>query len=371
MSAVMKAKFAIVSALAFAACSRQQSPVPAAKAATAAAANREGAQAGAQEQGHEEGINRRLLRRFQPVVGQGGSATVTPDKVALGRMLFYDVRLSKAHNLSCNSCHDLSKNGADGLPTSRGHKGQMGSRNAPTVYNAATHIAQFWDGRAETVEQQAQGPIVNPIEMANNERRLVQTLSSIPAYVEAFRAVYPKQAQPISLANVGDAIGAFERGLVTKSRWDDFLAGNDAALTAEEKHGLRTFLNVGCVACHTGPQVGASMYQRVGVMEPWPNQKDVGRAAVTKTAGDRMMFKVPSLKNIADTGPYFHDGSADTLEDAIRAMGRYQVGVTLSEDEVKAIATWMRALSGKADGTYIAMPSLPASTDRTPKPVVD
>ena len=171
------------------------------------------------------------------------------------------------------------------------------------MYNAATHIAQFWDGRAETVEEQAKGPILNPIEMANDEKRIVETLSSIPQYVEAFRRGLPPAAKPITLDNVADAIGAFERGLVTRSRWDKFIAGNSGALSAAEKRGLRTFLEVGCMACHTGPQVGGSMFQRVGVMEPWPNQADVGRAAITKARADKMMFKVPSLKNIAETGP--------------------------------------------------------------------
>jgi cytochrome c peroxidase len=320
---------------------------------------------------NETEINPQLLRRFKPIPGQGGSAAVTPEKVSLGRMLFYDVRLSKAQDLSCNSCHDLAKHGMDGRPFSVGHKHQPGTRNAPTVYNAATHIAQFWDGRAATVEEQAKGPILNPIEMANEERRVVETLSSIPAYVGAFRAAYPATDQPITLNNVGDAIGAFERGLVTTSRWDQFIAGKSETLTPTEKRGLRIFLDLGCMACHTGPQVGASMFQRVGVIEPWPNQKDIGRAAITKSPVDRMMFKVPSLKNIAETGPYFHDGSAKTLAEAIRAMARYQVGVVISDQEVEAIVAWMRSMSGEPDPVYVAMPKLPVSTARTPKPVLD
>ncbi len=259
----------------------------------------------------------------------------------------------------------------DGRKTSVGHKGQIGNRNAPTVYNAASHIAQFWDGRAETVEKQATGPILNPGEMANTEERVVETLSSIPRYVELFRAAYPGDAKPVSLANVGDAIGAFERGLATSSRWDDFIAGKAGALSAMEKRGLRVFLDVGCMACHTGPQVGASMFQRVGVIEPWPNQADPGRVAVTKIEGDRMIFKVPSLKNIAETGPYFHDGSAKTLEDAIRLMARHQVGVDVSDDDVNAIATWMRSLTGTIDPAYISMPEMPPGTERTPRPIMN
>jgi cytochrome c peroxidase len=316
-------------------------------------------------------INPQLLRRFQPVVGQGGTASSTPEKVTLGRMLYFDKRLSKAQDRSCNSCHDLATHGADGRVSAVGHKGQPGTRNTPTVFNAASHIAQFWDGRAETVEQQAVFPILNPIEMANTEERVLQTLASIPRYVELFRAAYPGVEQPVTLANTGDAIGAFERGLTTRSRWNDYLAGKKDALSAQEKRGLRTFLDVGCMACHTGPQVGASMYQRVGVIEPWPNQADIGRAAVTNAPGDKMVFKVPSLVNIAKTGPYFHDGSAATLKDAIRIMGRYQVGAELSDDEVNAIATWMDSLTGDVDASYVQPPALPPSSEHTPKPALD
>lgn len=314
-------------------------------------------------------INPRLLRRFQPVVGQGGTVAPSREKVALGRMLYFDKRLSRAQDVSCNSCHDLREHGVDGRRTSVGHAGQVGTRNAPSVYNAASHIAQFWDGRAETVETQATGPILNPAEMANTEERVIETLSSIPRYVEMFRAAFPGHEKPITLAHVGEAIGAFERGLVTSSRWDEFIAGKADALTPIEKRGLRVFLDVGCMACHTGPQVGASMYQRVGVIEPWPNQADVGRVAVTKVEGDRMIFKVPSLKNVAETGPYFHDGSASTLEEAIRAMARHQVGVELSDEDVSAIAAWMRSLTGTIDPAYVATPDLPPGTDRTPQPL--
>jgi cytochrome c peroxidase len=353
--------------LALAACADGEASL---SAATAAPETAPTAQRGRARTANTEEINPRLLRRFQPVVGQGGSAAVSKEKVALGRMLYFDKRLSRGHDLSCNSCHDLAAHGADGRRTSVGHKGQVGTRNAPTVYNAASHIAQFWDGRAETVEKQATGPILNPIEMANSEDRVVETLSSIPRYVEMFRAAYPGDEHPVSLAHVGDAIGAFERGLTTSSRWDEFIAGKTDALTQTEKRGLRIFLDVGCMACHTGPQVGASMYQRVGVIEPWPNQSDIGRAAITKVEGDKMTFKVPSLKNIADTGPYFHDGSAATLEDAIRTMARHQVGVELTDEDVASIAAWMRSLSGTIDPAYIAAPELPPTTDRTPQPVL-
>jgi cytochrome c peroxidase len=305
-------------------------------------------------------INPRLLRRFQPVGGADAERNPSPEKIALGRSLFYEKRLSKNREVACNSCHSLTDYGVDGRRTSLGVDGKEGGRNAPTVYNASTHIAQFWDGRADSVEQQATGPIMNPIEMAMpNEQAVVSALSAIPVYVEMFRRAFPDQPEPVTLQNVGNAIGAFERGLVTKSRWDRFIGGDSKALTAREIHGLRVFLDTGCMACHTGPQVGGTMFQKVGAVVPWPNQKDQGRSAVTGVAGDRMVFKVPSLKNIAKTAPYFHDGSASHLEIAIQMMGRHQLGIELADDEAKAIAEWMRSMTGEIDRAYVGAPELP------------
>ncbi len=315
-------------------------------------------------------ISPRLLRRFQPVAGEKDVVRASPDRVALGRALFHETRLSRTQKISCHSCHTLAKFGIDGQSTSTGVSGQRGGRNAPTVFNAATHIAQFWDGRATSIEQQATGPIMNPAEMAMpSEKAVVAVLESMPEYVEMFRKAFPGESKAVSLKNVGEAIGAFERGLVTTSRWDKFIAGDSSALTAEEKHGLRVFLDVGCMACHTGPQVGGSMFQKVGAVIPWPNQKDAGRIAVTKAPADQMVFKVPSLKNIAKTAPYFHDGSGGNLETAIRLMGHHQLGIELADDEVKAIAAWMRSMTGEIDAAYIATPQLPKSTARTPGPL--
>lgn len=317
-----------------------------------------------------EEINPRLLRRFQPVAGEAALSPPSADKVALGRALFHETRLSRGHDISCNSCHTLDKFGVDGRPTSRGDRGQVGHRNAPTVFNAATHIAQFWDGRAASVEHQAIGPIMNPKEMAMpNEKAVVATLESMPEYVSMFEKAFPGERKPVTLKNVGEAIGAFERGLVTTSRWDKFIAGDRSALNAQEKRGLRVFLDSGCMACHTGPQVGGTMFQKVGAVLPWPNQKDEGRSAVTKLPADRMVFKVPTLKNIHKTSPYFHDGSAANLEEAISLMGRHQLGITLTDDEVKAIAAWMGSMTGEVDPTYIAAPQLPKGTEKTPRPM--
>jgi cytochrome c peroxidase len=319
-------------------------------------------------------VNPRLLRRFEPLRDRIESKEnpLTESKVELGRMLFFEKRLSKKHDLSCNSCHVLSKYGVDGEVTSPGHKGQRGARNSPTVYNAAGFFAQFWDGRAETVEAQATGPILNPVEMAlPNAETGVKVLKSMPEYVSAFQRAFPDDKDPVTFDNVGRAIGAFERKLTTPSRWDDYLRGNETALTEPEVEGLRVFTNVGCMVCHTGEFVGGAMYQKVGVVDAWPNQKDQGRFEVTKQEVDRMMFKVPTLRNVAKTAPYFHDGSVATLDAAVRTMGRHQLGLNLSDREVSAIVAWLGSLTGKLPEEYIKEPVLPPSGPTTPGPSAD
>ena len=304
-------------------------------------------------------VNPRLLRRFKQVASQRPAPLSTPEMVSLGRMLWFDGRLSRSGDVSCNSCHTLATYGVDGKPTSTGVGDQVGRRNSPTVYNSAEHFVMFWDGRAPDAEAQATGPIQNPVEMAMSEAEVVRTLKDIPGYVGAFVRAFPAEADPITMANVGRAIGAFERGLVTRSRWDDYLEGKESALSDAEIEGLRVFLNVGCMGCHTGPQVGASMYQVAGFVEPWPNQADLGRFELTKNPSDRMVFKVPSLKNIAKTGPYFHDGSGKTLPEAVKTMGRHQLGVELTDQEVSSIVTFLGALTGELPADYIRQPVLP------------
>lgn len=296
-------------------------------------------------------------------------ATLSDDHVQLGRMLYYDTRLSKNHDLSCNSCHDLQAYGVDGEKFSKGHKGQLGDRNSPTVYNAAGRHLQFWDGRAADVEEQATGPILNPVEMAMpDEARVVATLESIPAYVEMFKKSFPGEAQPITLKNVGVVIGAFERKLVTPSRWDEFLAGKEDSLTDQEKAGFNAFVDAGCVTCHTGPLVGGVMFQKLGLVKPWPNDKDQGRFDVTKNENDRMVFSVPTLRNVEKTAPYFHDASATTLDEAVTMMARHQFGKELTREETASIVAWLKTLTGTIPAEYIVKPELPASTDKTPKP---
>jgi cytochrome c peroxidase len=306
-------------------------------------------------------FNPRLLRRFKPLrASLVDSPAPSPAQVELGRALFYETRISKTGTQSCNSCHMLENYGVDNQPTSPGAEGTRGGRNSPTVYHAAGFFAQFWDGRAMNVEEQAKGPILNPIEMGMKDAAQVeQTLRGIPGYEDMFRKAFPGDKQPLNYANVGKAIGAFERGLVTPARWDDYLKGDKNALSDAEVEGLRVFTNVGCMVCHTGEFLGGSMYQKVGAVEPWTNQKDPGRYSVTKDERDRMVFKVPSLRNIAKTAPYFHDGSAKTLPEAVQMMGRHQLGLELSQAEVASIVTWLNSLTGELPADYIKKPALP------------
>ena len=293
----------------------------------------------------------------------------TPQKIALGRMLYYDARLSKNHDIACNSCHLLDRYGVDGQPTSLGHRGQRGNRNAPTVYNAAIHIAQFWDGRAADVEEQAKGPVLNPVEMASpSEAFVVDLLASIPGYVEAFDAAFPTDPEPLSYDNMARAIGAFERNLMTPtSRFDAFIAGDWDVLDEQERKGLSTFLSVGCNSCHNGPALGGALYRKLGFVFPYETE-DIGREAVTGQPTDRYVFKVPSLRNVAKTAPYFHDGSIGTLEEVVKIMGYHQIGLELEEGQIADIVAFLGSLTGELDQEYIAKPELPESGPETPAP---
>jgi cytochrome c peroxidase len=344
--------------LLLAACGQPASPPPAAADTTAPASP------------DATALQAQAASLFQPLPAEMTSDQhpITAAKVALGRMLYHDTRLSKNHDLSCNSCHDLAKYGVDGEPTSSGHKGQRGGRNSPTVYNAALHIAQFWDGRAADVEAQAKGPVLNPIEMGMPDAaQVVRVLKSIPGYVEAFAAAFPGAADAVTYDNAAEAIGAFERRLVTPAPFDAFLAGDLAALSAEQRTGLRTFIDSGCTACHNGVAAGGALYQKLGLVKPYATA-DVGRAEVTGNEADRFFFKVPSLRNIAETGPYFHDGSVATLDAAIRLMAEHQLGRTLTDAQVGEIRSFLASLTGTLPAEYIAAPALPPSGPDTPAP---
>lgn len=317
-------------------------------------------------------VNAEALKMFGPlpVVMASPDNPSTEAKVKLGRILYYDPRLSANQQISCNTCHPLDAYGAQSTPVSTGFKNQKGSRNAPTVYNAAGHFVQFWDGRAPTVEEQAKGPILNPVEMAMpSNAATVQVIKSMPEYVALFQAAFPKEKDPVTYNNMALAIGAFERGLVTPSKWDAFIEGNRSALTEEQKEGFNTFAATGCQWCHAGTYVGGESYQKLGVVKPWPNQEDQGVYQRTKDEVDKMVFKVPSLRNIKKTGPYFHDGSVATLDEAIRNMAVHQRGVTLTNAQVKSIEAWMDSLTGEIPASYIKAPELPKNTAQTPGPV--
>lgn len=307
-----------------------------------------------------------------PAVMESGHNKLTAEKIELGRMLFFEKRLSRSHEFSCNSCHNLSAYGVDNQPFSTGHRQQKGGRNAPTVYNAAGHIAQFWDGRAVDVEEQAKGPILNPVEMAMpDEQYVVATLKSIPGYVDAFARAFPDEDDPVTYDNMAKAIAAFERKLVTPSQWDRFLQGNSDALSAEEKMGFATFAETGCASCHAGPYVGGQSYQKLGVIKPWPGNTDLGRFNVTKKELDKYVFKIPSLRNVEKTGPYLHDSSIDDLETVVRMMAEYQLGKDLADDQVRSIVTFLKALTGAIPEEYVREPALPASGPTTPSPDAD
>ncbi|WP_413203608.1 cytochrome-c peroxidase [Rhodospirillum sp. A1_3_36] len=296
---------------------------------------------------------------------------VTGERIELGRSLFFDPRLSKSGLISCNTCHNLGMGGDDNLETSIGHGWQKGPRNAPTVLNAVFNEAQFWDGRAEDLKAQAKGPVQAGVEMASTPERVVTTLKSMPAYVEAFTAAFTGEADPVTFDNMAKAIEAFEATLITPaSRFDQWLEGNDVVLDETEKKGLALFIDKGCAACHNGVNVGGHGYYPFGVVEQ-PGADilppgDKGRFAVTKTATDDYVFRAGPLRNIELTAPYFHSGKVWDLEQAVAVMGSSQLGETLSEEEVTAITAFLKTLTGEQP--KVEYPILPVSTAGTPKP---
>jgi cytochrome c peroxidase len=273
-----------------------------------------------------------------------------PKLVALGRRLFDEKRLSSDNTVACSSCHDLANGGDDGQPRSRGVQGRTGSVNAPTVYNAALNFALFWDGRAKTLEEQASGPVTNPLEMNSSWSDILVKLRRDPGYVSSFAEVFPDSVTP---ENVEGAIAVFERTLLTRgSAFDRWLEGDPLALGPEEKEGYETFKSVGCIACHQGANVGGNMFQRFGVLGDYfqdrgnVTEADYGRFNVTHNEADRFVFRVPSLRNVESTAPYFHDGSAQTLPQAIQVMAKYQLGRSLSDRQVAVIGAFLKSLSG-------------------------
>jgi cytochrome c peroxidase len=296
---------------------------------------------------------------------------ITPEKIELGKMLYFDPRLSASGLISCNTCHNLSIAGDDNLPTSVGHGWAKGPRNAPTVFNAVFNIAQFWDGRAEDLKQQAKGPIQAAVEMNSTPELVVETLKSLPEYIKFFKKAFPGESDPVSFDNIAKAIEAFEATLLTpSSRLDQYLERKEEALNDNEKQGLRLFIDKGCVACHGGINVGGESYYPFGVVErpgasilP-PNDK--GRYAVTKTASDEYVFRASPLRNVALTAPYFHSGQVWDLEQAVMIMGDSQLGEEIKGKEAALITEFLKTLTGKRP--KIQLPILPTRTDKTPKP---
>lgn len=287
-----------------------------------------------------------------PATAISASNQITPEKVALGKLLYFDTRLSKTGNNSCNSCHNLSTFGVDNLSTSKGDAGKFGERNSPTVLNAALHTSQFWDGRAKDIEEQAGGPILNPVEMAiPSEAFLIKRLKGINSYTELFKKAFPTENDPLTYANIKNSIGAFERTLVTPSPFDTYLKGEYTALTNDQKEGLKTFITVGCIACHAGPVLGGSMFQKFGVFGDYrtftkSKVNDEGRKKITKLESDKDFFKVPSLRNVEKTHPYFHDGSISDLKQAVTIMGKSELNKDLTDEEVSAIVSFLGSLTG-------------------------
>jgi cytochrome c peroxidase len=286
----------------------------------------------------------------EPLEALPASPKLDPKVVALGRRLFHEPHLSADGKVSCSGCHDLAKGGMDSKPHSLGTGGKEGVVNAPTVYNAALNFVQFWDGRAATLEDQIDGPVTNPLEMGMTWQRVLGYLKADPGYAAAFAAAFP---DGVSEANARRAIADFERTLLTHgSPFDRFLGGDEQALSAEARAGYETFKSVGCIACHQGRNVGGNMFQRFGVLGDYFKDRghvgdaDYGRYNVTHNEGDRYVFRVPSLRNVERTAPYFHDGSAATLPQAVQVMARYQLGRKLGQEQVSSIIAFLKSLSG-------------------------
>ncbi|MGI1988354.1 cytochrome-c peroxidase [Shewanella glacialipiscicola] len=289
-----------------------------------------------------------------------------PEKVELGKMLFFEPRLSKSGFISCNSCHNLATGGVDALPTSIGHHWQQGPINSPTVLNADFMLAQFWDGRASDLKEQAAGPIANPMEMGFTHDLATETISSIPAYRARFAQVYGDEK--VNVDRLTDAIAAFEKTLVTpNSPFDQYLLGKQDAISVDAKAGYQLFKDKGCVSCHNGPAVGGTMYMKMGLIKPFhTNNPAEGRKGVTGKEADKFVFKVPTLRNIELTYPYFHDGSVWTLEEAVNTMADIQLGQKMSDKEIKEMLAFLVSLTG--DQPQIVLPILPPSNKNTPRP---
>jgi cytochrome c peroxidase len=290
---------------------------------------------------------------------------ITPTLVQLGRALFFDPRMSVDGTASCARCHQPALYGADALAKSHGHHDRLNARNAPTVLNAALQVKQHWTGNREDVEDQATKALTGPASFGNpNFEAAMALLKAIAGYQPMFKAAFPSNSDPITPENWGKAIGAYERTLVSRSRFDEFIDGKIDVLSAAERQGLRAFIDKGCVACHNGGGVGGGDFRKFGVVEDYwrltgSQDIDEGRALDTKKTEDKFVFKVPTLRNVAMTGPYFHDGSVASLEAAVRTMAKVQLGAVLSDNEARDIVAFLGSLTGPLPENFATAPVLP------------
>ncbi len=311
-----------------------------------------------QAEGERYKPSNELIQPIEPYVVENQA------EVDLGKKLWFDPRLSRSGFISCNSCHNLMLGGADHLVSSVGDYWAQGPINSPTVLNSSLNFVQFWDGRAADLREQAGGPIANPLEMGSTHELAVSVLKTIPGYVDEFEAVYGDRE--ITIEEVTGALAAFEETLVTpNARFDQWLKGDDDAITDQELNGYLLFKNSGCVACHNGPNLGGNSFQRMGLVEPYVTDNETaGRAGVTGQDIDRMNFKVPTLRNVELTYPYFHDGGAKTLSEAVDIMGRLQLGKKFEANEIEDIVAFLKTLTG--DQPEFTIPVLYPNSDETP-----
>ena len=305
-----------------------------------------------------KGVNKDLLKNaknfFQPItesVVVNKENPITDEKVLLGKVLYHDKNLSAKKNISCNSCHIVDKFGVDNLALSPGDEGKLGLRNSPTVINSAFQFAQFWDGRAKDIEEQAGMPILEKLEHnIPSKEFLEKRLRGISKYKELFSSAFPKDKEPITYTNIEKAIGAFERTLVATSRFDKYLLGDENALSVEEKKGLDIFINTGCITCHTGNMLGGNMMHKFPLFgkpsDYLKDASDLGKARDTKVETDKYMWKVSPLRNITKTAPYFHNGEVNSLFESIKIMAKAQLGKDLEDDKVNKIQSFLKSLEG-------------------------
>lgn len=324
----------------------------------------------------ENTLIEQALQSFQPiptVPPELKGNHITPEKIELGKMLYFEPRLSKSALISCNTCHNVGLAGIDFQETSTGHGWQHGPRNAPTVLNSVFNMAQFWDGRAKDLAEQAKGPVQAGVEMNNTPENVLRTLNSMPEYVVWFKKAFPADKDPVTFDNMAKAIEVFEATLLTpNSPFDRFLRGDEKAMDSTSQKGLQIFMAKGCVDCHGGVNLGGTDYFNFGVVEK-PDKKimagDKGRYMVTKIEDDQYVFKSPSLRNIELTPPYFHSGKVWSLREAVKIMGSAQLGATLTGSEVDQLIAFLKSTNGEQP--QVEYPVLPRPTDRTPQPVLE